>query len=62
MKKTMTLRMLKKKEAMSVRLQTMAQQKTATLVKKHSEQMLELLKSKQDELQKELRDEIVSIV
>lgn len=58
LKKTMTLKMLKKKEALSLRLQTTAQQKTSTLVKKHSEQMLELLKSKQEELKKQLEEEI----
>ena len=62
LKKTMTVKMIKKKEAMSMRLQSKAQLQTATLVKKHSEQMLELLKSKQEELKQELVDEIVSFV
>jgi len=56
----MTVKMMKKKEALSMKLQSQAQLKTATLVKKHSAQMLELLQSKQEELKKELEDEIVS--
>ena len=59
LKKTMTVKMLKKKEALTVRLQKEAQQETASLVKKHSEQMLDLLRSKQEELQNELVEEIV---
>jgi len=58
LKKTMTVKLQKKKEALSMRLQSEAQQKTATLVKKHSQQMLELLQSKQEELKKELEDEL----
>ena len=57
----MTVKMMKKKEAASLRLQHKAQQETSHLVKKHSEQMLQLLQSKQEELAKELEDEIVSI-
>jgi hypothetical protein len=62
LKKTMTVKMQKKKDALSLRLQSEAQLKTATLVKKHSQQMLELLHSKQDELKKELEDEIKASV
>jgi len=61
LKKTMTVRMQKKKEATTLRLQHKAQQETSSLVKKHSEQMLQLLQSKQEELAKELEEEIVSI-
>jgi len=60
LKKTMTVKMQKKKEAATLRLQHKAQQETSSLVKKHSEQMLQLLQSKQDELAKELEEEIVS--
>ena len=62
LKKTMTIKMMKKKEATTLRLQHKAQQETASLVKKHSEQMLQLLQSKQDELAKELEEEIVRIL
>ncbi|ESO03432.1 hypothetical protein HELRODRAFT_192035 [Helobdella robusta] len=62
LKKTLTVKMMKKKEAMSVRLQSKAQLKTATMVKKHSEEMLALLKSKQDEVKKELEEEIRTAV
>jgi len=54
--------MMKKKEATTMRLQHKAQQETASLVKKHSEQMLQLLQSKQEELAKELEEEIVRII
>jgi len=59
LKKSMTIKMQKKKEAATLRLQHEAQQKTSSLVKKHSEEMLQLLQSKQDELAKELEEEIV---
>ena len=55
----MTVKMQKKKEATSLRLSLKAQKETATLVQRHSEQMLDLFKSKQDELAKELEEEIV---
>jgi hypothetical protein len=58
LKKTMTVRMQKKKEATTLRLQRKAQQETATLIKKHSQQMLELLQSKQEELEREFDEEI----
>jgi hypothetical protein len=59
LKKTMTVKMMKKKEQVTLKLQRKAQQETATLVTKHAQQMLELLQSKQEELQKELEDEIL---
>lgn len=59
LKKTMTIKMMKKKEQVTMKLQRKAQQETATLVQKHAQQMLELLQSKQDELQKELEEEIL---
>ena len=61
LKKTMTVKMQKKKEAATLRLQHKAQRETSSLVQKHSEEMLLLLQSKQEELAKELEDEIVSI-
>jgi len=61
LKKTMTVKMQKKKEAATLRLQHKAQQETSSLVKKHSEEMLRLLQSKQEELAKELEEEIVSV-
>jgi len=59
LRKTMTVKMQKKKEATTLRLTLKAQKETATLVQRHSEQMLDLLKSKQDELAQELEEEIV---
>jgi len=59
LKKTMTVKMMKKKEQVTMKLQKKAQQETATLVHKHAQQMLELLQSKQEELQKELEEEIM---
>jgi len=53
--------MMKKKEATTLRLQHKAQQETSDLVKKHSEEMLQLLQSKQEELAKELEEEIVRV-
>ena len=53
---------MKKKEAATLRLQHEAQQKTSSLVKKHSEEMLQLLQSKQEELTKQLEEEIVRIL
>lgn len=58
LKKTMTVKMNKKKEATTLRLQNKAQRETSTLVKRHSEEMLLLLQSKQEELAKELEEEI----
>lgn len=60
MRKTMTMKTLSRKQAMSLKLQTKNQMETATLVKKHSRQMLDMLQAKQEELKKELEEEIVS--
>ena len=64
LKRTMTLKMMRKKDVLTLRLEREQQDETTELVKKHSRQMLDLLQSKQDELKTELRreldDEIVS--
>ena len=59
--KNMTVKMRQKKEAMTLRMQKEEQQRTASIVQKHSHQMLELLRSKEDELKKELAEEMVRI-
>ena len=50
----MSMKKKTKMEAMTVKLQTTARAKTADLVKLQSEQMLSLLKKKQEELKMEL--------
>ena len=48
--------MKKKKEALTIRLQKKEQEETSELVSKHSGQMLELIKSKQDDLKRDILD------
>ncbi len=58
--KNRSVKLKKKKEAMTLRLQKEQQEVTAKLVEKHSRQMLELLKQEQEKLKQELEEEIVS--
>lgn len=51
----------KKKESMTLRLKEKEQKKTASLVIKQSEQMLELLAAKKEELKKDLEKELKAI-
>ena len=55
------MKLKKKKEAMTLRLQKEQQEVTAKLVEKHSKQMLDLLKEEQEKLKQELEEELVGI-
>ena len=56
----MTVRMQKKKDAATLRLQKHVQEQTSYLVQQHSAEMLELLQAKQEEVKREIEKEIVS--
>ena len=56
----MTVKLKQKQEALTLRIQKEEQQKTSSMVQKHSQQMLDLLKSKEDELKQQLEMELVS--
>ena len=58
--KNRSVKLKKKKEAMTLRLQKEQQEVTAKLVEKHSKQMLDLLKQEQEKLKQELEEELVS--
>ena len=57
--KNRSVKLKKKKEAMTLRLQKEQQEVTAKLVEKHSKQMLDLLKQEQEKLKQELEEELV---
>ena len=59
--KNRSVKLKKKKEAMTLRLQKEQQEVTAKLVEKHSKQMLDLLKQEQEKLKQELEEELVSM-
>ena len=59
LKKTMSIKMAERRKIMSIELQSEAQMRTSTLVKRHSAEMLEFLLAKQEELKRELEDELV---
>ncbi len=56
----MTIKLKKKKDAMTMRIQKEQQEETAKLVSDHSKEMLELLKQEQEKIKKELEEELVS--
>jgi len=59
LQKTMSIKMRKKISSLSIELQSETRLKTATLVTRHSAEMLQLLLSKQEELKQELQKELV---
>ena len=61
-KRNMTVKLKQKQEALTLRLQKQEQEKTASLVQKHSEQMLQLMSAKREEIRTELEHEMVSVV
>ena len=60
--KNRSVKLKKKKEAMTLRLQKEQQEVTAKLVEKHSKQMLDLLKQEQEKLKQELEEELVGTI
>ncbi|ESN91148.1 hypothetical protein HELRODRAFT_194540 [Helobdella robusta] len=60
LKKTLNKKRHSRYEALTTKLQAKAQERTATMVKKHSEEMLTLLKVKQMELKKEIVTELTN--
>ena len=59
LKENLTVKSRQKEEASTLRLRKKEQHDTAVMVQKHSEQMLNLLKEKQQEIRQEIVDEMV---